>query len=527
MEITQESKMSGPVISTQIDRTSSVDSQSRTSIAEMDKIFRHYSITAQNVLLTSKIAQLEDENDSLNKNLACFKSENTKLEINLSKLDAVISEKHAILLKTQREIERLKDKEDKNLQNLASEKEKSENIEIKIRELNKRFNDLTAEHAALQNRAKLNEEINREEISLAYTTINEFMEKSHVNESCTYDELSELRSELQEELEFAKQNVIASFKSRLDDAESELFKAKRDLFDARSEKEVLECEIAKLKIEIDSLASNNNFSLLRIENMERDHSSRMRILQESYDNSQKQLEQTNEKLHNIMYDYEEIVGNHLALDTEINVYRKLLEGEEKRVGISSRKRNFFERENMYKFSTITRGKKMVVESVDSNKANFLKIFNESKKPTLLNSFKLRISSGNIDTDYKVPKSSIPAGDCFILYAREYQGVKEENSVVISDLNCFSASKQGDTKIGLLNSKDHIIWEIVLTPCVVPPSEASPIPKIFNKRKASMKCMNSPTLSPISILRRPSTPLEINKKVQSEQEQDRKPTCAIS
>ncbi|KTF95378.1 hypothetical protein cypCar_00035725, partial [Cyprinus carpio] len=118
------------------------------------------------------------------------------------------------------------------------------------------------------------------------------------------------------------------------DLKDQASKHEHQMKSMKEEISIFHNQVTDLQNQIDGLRARNAALEQQLEDMEEAHLDKTAGLEDIIVQLESQLCQTKLEMGKYMADYQQLLHIKLKLDAEIATYRKLLEGEEKRLGIS-------------------------------------------------------------------------------------------------------------------------------------------------------------------------------------------------
>lgn len=433
----------------------------------------------------------------LNKHKANANEATEKLSQNVK----ILKEAHANLNRTESELSEYKSRCDKmsgdlnrKTDELKTLKPHNAELEKHLAKLKKQLEEETLCRVDLENKNfTLKEDLNFK--SQVYETETDQLRSSKRNEielvdnrlrdeydSKLMNELNQIRDEAENKIREMKEEVEKRYQNKFKDSETCVKRSQNTIDALRDELTSMRSKATEYELDLKNL--NTKVALYESRQIESEDKLKKQAAKFEKDMAEKdaEIDKASQEINGLMGDYQELYDIKIALDMEIEAYRKILEAEESRLNITSntsklgasymndstsgpsskkskkRKVDGGEVVNVSECQSIVSTYEQSSQTsvgIEIGEMEFdyksLKLKNTSDKDTTVGGWILKQLSDGNEVDYKLPKSRvIKAGETLSIWS---SGMRPDSA---SDDLVLSGNKQwlsGSLLITVMNDKD--------------------------------------------------------------------------
>ncbi|KAI1301896.1 Lamin Dm0 [Halotydeus destructor] len=315
-----------------------------------------------------------------------------------------------------------KDLEDKKQELNVARKQLEEETMLRVR----LENELTTakESLAFENTVH-QEEMNQSRVtyqSEVEESISEQLQQQY--EQRLADELGDLRQESEAHFEIGRRELENKFEQQIRNLQDKLDQRTSNESKYRSELQGLKAKYDTILSQHKEHQAVQNSLNQRIKDLESLLDQERQWHEKALDEKDRELSELRLKMSEQMKEYQELLEAKIALDIEINTYRKLLEGEESRLSMHStgtpsrvvsprpprsggKRRVVFEEKyetNINVDSNATGD--IEVDDHDVEEGSHVTLENKGKEDVPLGGWHLELTAGNAKTEYKFPRNTV-------------------------------------------------------------------------------------------------------------------------
>lgn len=252
-------------------------------------------------------------------------------------------------------------------------------------------------------------------------------------------ELAQLRANTEDMIKLNRKDLEERYEHRIGMLQEEVAKKNSDLLSAAGKIKQLNSSYTMFDSELETLKGENSSMKKRLEDMNKLLAQERDWNKIKMSEKDKEMEEIRGELQRILDDYNDLLDDKIKLDAELEVYRKLLEGEEIRLNmsssgsggsllsggggsssqtISSTSRSFGPRgvkrkriamqdqESVVDFAVNSTAKGEVEISDHDMEGKYVKLFNKSDKEISLSGWQLIRHADNLETRYKFHRTIV-------------------------------------------------------------------------------------------------------------------------
>lgn len=369
-------------------------------------------------------------------------------------------------------------------------------LEKHLSKLRKQLEDETLARVDLENKnSTLKEDLNfksqlyeKETDQLRYSKRSEIEQVDNrlrdEYDSKLMNELNQIRNEADHKIKEMKEEVERRYQNKFQDAETNVKRSHHTVDALRDEVSGCRSKITEYELDIKNLNQKITLNDTRVADLEEKLKRQSVKYEKDLTEKETEIDRSRSELNTLLQDYQELYDIKIALDMEIEAYRKILEAEENRLNITnhshsqlgtsylgdslngtrsktSKKRKVDGVEVTSESSALSNSTPIYQQSAESSisleiaeldfDAKKICLQNKSDKDLTVGGWIIKQVADSIEIDYKIPKSRvIKAGESLTIWSSTSADLKQQEDLLLT------GNKQwlnGSSIITILNDKD--------------------------------------------------------------------------
>ncbi|RWS26468.1 lamin Dm0-like protein [Leptotrombidium deliense] len=256
------------------------------------------------------------------------------------------------------------------------------------------------------------------------------------------DELRQLREENEMQLRMNREDMENKYENVLNDLQKRFENKTNSESKFRNEANNLKSKVEALNAKVSEYENSNTFLNSRLKDLESMIEQERKWHDSAIKEKDAEIQRLMEELQSTAKEYQELLDIKVALDMEINAYRKLLEGEETRLSMSQpatpsadisarylsprgqrgvKRKKLYSNEDTYYDTDSKATGDVVIDNFDEE-GKFIKLFNKGDKDISLGNWQLTKSANDESVTFKFHRSVVIKAQSYVTVWSSDSGV---------------------------------------------------------------------------------------------------------